>query len=76
MNQGQEKFFNFILERVQDEKQEEAKALLTEGFDKQADGTFDQEYMQNYIPRMIALLKQECIEEVKGIMTQFDGNSH
>ncbi len=73
MNQGQEQFYNFILERVQDEKQEEAKALLTEGFDKQADGTFNPEYMQSYIPRMISLLKPECIEEVKGIMTQFRG---
>lgn len=74
MNQGQEKFLNFILERVQDGKQDEAKALLAESFSKQADGTFNAEYMESFIPKMIAILKPESIEEIKGIMTQFGGN--
>lgn len=73
MNQGQEQFFHFILERVQDDKQDEAKALLAESFSKQADGTFNSEYAASFIPRMVAILKPESIEEVKGIMTQFTG---
>jgi hypothetical protein len=71
MNPGQEKFFNFILERVQEGKQEDAKALLSESFAKQADGSFNSEYMNSFIPRMIAILKPECIEEVKNIMQGF-----
>lgn len=68
MNQGQEKFFNFILERVHQENQEQAKELLAESFGKQADGTFNQEYMMSFIPRMLQLIKPEFLEEVKGIM--------
>nr|WP_307991524.1 hypothetical protein [uncultured Niameybacter sp.] len=68
MNQGQEKFFNFILERVSQENQEKAKELLAESFGKQADGTFNQEYMMSFIPRMLQLIKPEFLEEVKGIM--------
>lgn len=71
MNQGQEKFFNFILERVSQENQEKAKELLTESFGKQADGTFNQEYMMSFIPRMLELIKPECLEEVKEIMMNY-----
>jgi hypothetical protein len=73
MNQGQEQFFHFILERVQEGKQEEAKGLLEEGFEKQEEGTFNAVYMESFIPRMLDMLKPEYMEEVKGIMTQFKG---
>lgn len=68
MNQGQERFFNFIMDRVTEANQAEAKALLTESFAKQAEGTFNAEYMASFIPKMLVLLKPECIEEVKTIM--------
>ena len=68
MNQGQEKFFNFIMEKVNQENQEKAKELLTESFGKQADGTFNKEYMMSFIPRMLELIKPEFLEEVKEIM--------
>jgi len=71
MNAGQEKFYNFILDRVQTGKQNEAKALLNESFSKQANGTFNAEYLQGFIPKMLALLKPESINEVKAIMSQF-----
>ncbi|MDF2869868.1 MAG: hypothetical protein K0R05_1443 [Anaerocolumna sp.] len=73
MNQGQEQFFNFILERVQNGKQEEAKALLAESFEKQSNNTFDADYLTGFIPRMTALLKAEHIEEVSKIMTGYNG---
>jgi len=75
MNPGQEKFYNFIMERVQAGKQDEANALLKESFAKQADGTFNAEYLKSFAPRMIAILKPECVAEVKAIMSQF-GPSH
>lgn len=72
MNNGQEKFFNFIMERVALENQDKAKELLNESFAKQNEGTFNKEYMMSFIPRMIALLKPECIEEVNNIMNKYN----
>ncbi len=71
MNQGQEKFYNYILERVEDSKMDDAKALLSESFDRQDKGTFEREYMEDFIPRMVALLKQDSVEEVTGVMALF-----
>ncbi|WP_270660127.1 hypothetical protein [Paraclostridium bifermentans] len=68
MNNGQERFFNFIMERVLLENQDKAKALLNESFKKQDEGTFNKEYMMSFIPRMLELIKPESIEEVKNIM--------
>ena len=69
MNSGQEKFFNFIMERVDLENQDKAKELLSESFAKQDEGTFNQEYMMNFIPRMLKLIKPEFLDEVKNIMS-------
>ncbi|MPM93721.1 hypothetical protein SDC9_140863 [bioreactor metagenome] len=74
MNQGQEQFLGFILERVQEDKIEEAKALLAESFKKQSEGAFTHEYISEFIPKMIALLKPEKVEEVQAIMVQFSKN--
>jgi stalled ribosome rescue protein Dom34 len=71
MNERQKKFFDFILERVQKGKEDEAKVLLEEGFSKQASGTFTAEYSQEIIPKYIAILKPEYVEEVKNIMVNF-----
>ncbi|WP_436513724.1 hypothetical protein [Clostridium thermobutyricum] len=68
MNKGQEQFFNFIMERVTEEGRKEAEELLNESFEKQANGTFNEEYMKAFIPKMLGLLKPECVEEVKNIM--------
>ena len=69
MNNGQEKFFNFIMERVDLENQDKAKELLSESFAKQDEGTFNQEYMMNFIPRMLKLINPEFLDEVKNIMS-------
>ena len=68
MNQGQEMFFNFIMQNVEEKNQEKAKELLAESFGKQADGTFNQEYMMSFIPRMLELIRPESVEQVKNIM--------
>lgn len=74
MNQGQQQFYGYILERVQEEKVEEAKALLAESFSKQAEGNFTQEDALRFIPKMISLLKPEKVEEVLAVMKQFAQN--
>ncbi|GFZ30376.1 hypothetical protein CSC2_09020 [Clostridium zeae] len=71
MNQGQELFYNFFIERAMDDKKEEAKALLEESFAKQAAGTFDMTYLQEIMPKFFAVLKPESIEEVKKAMNHF-----
>lgn len=68
MNSGQEMFFNFIMQNVEEENKEKAKELLSESFKKQDDGTFNKEYMMSFIPRMLELIKPERVEEVKNIM--------
>ena len=72
--QGQEMFLNFILQRVQDGKEDEAKEILTENFRKQNEGTFSQDEIQQFIPKMISLLKPEKLEEVQAVVKQFSGD--
>ncbi len=68
MNQGQERFFSFIMQNVEEKNQDKAKELLNESFEKQDNGTFNAEYMASFIPRMLELIKPECVEQVKNIM--------
>ncbi|WP_088014026.1 hypothetical protein [Gottfriedia acidiceleris] len=72
--QGQEMFLNFILERVQEGKEDEAREILLENFRKQDEGTFSLEEVQQFVPKMITLLKPEKLEEVKTVVMQFAGN--
>lgn len=72
MNKGQQQFFNFIMERVTEEGKSKAEALLKESFEKQANGTFNKEYIQAFIPEMLGLLKPEHFEEVKNIMLNYE----
>ncbi len=71
MNQGQQMVFNFIMARVQDGKQAEARALLEEGFQRRAHGTFTAEQLQGLTTKMLALLKPEHVSEVKALVSQF-----
>lgn len=71
MNPGQEMFYNFFMERAQEDKKEEAKALLEQGFAKQAEGTFDQNYLQEVMPKYFAVIKPEAVEELKQAMAHF-----
>jgi hypothetical protein len=71
MNQGQEMFYNFFIERAKDDKKEEAKKLLMEGFVRQEEGTFDKEYLQNIMPQYFDLIKPEAVDELKQAMQHF-----
>ena len=72
MNTGQEKFLNFIMLNVEEKNQDKAKELLTESFKRQNDGTFNKEYLITFIPRMLELIKPECVEQVKNIMINYN----
>ena len=71
MNQGQKLFYNFFIERVQDDKKEVAKVLLEDSFKRQAEGTFNLTYFQEIMPKLISIIKPEAVEEVKEAMENF-----
>jgi hypothetical protein len=74
MNQGQERFLGFILERVKVENREEAQELLVDNFKKQAEGNFSKDDIQQFIPKITALLKPDKVEEVLSVMKEFSGS--
>lgn len=71
---GQEMFLNFILQRVKEDKVEEAKGILAENFKKLDEGTFTKEDIEQFIPKMMNILKPEKMEEVKAVAKQFSGD--
>lgn len=71
MNPGQQQFYTFFMERVKDDKKEEAKALLEDSFAKQADGTFDRAYLDDVMPKFYEIAKPEAVEDLKAAMSQF-----
>lgn len=73
--QGQEMFLSYILERVQEDKVEEAKELLAGYFKKQTDGTFTQDEIAQAIPKILSLLKPEKVVEVQAVMKRFAENN-
>ena len=72
--EAQEMFLNFILQRVQAGKEDEAKEILTENFRKQDEGTFTQEDIAQFVPKMLSLLNPDKIEEIQAIAKQFAGS--
>ncbi len=71
MNEGQQKFLDYILERVQEGKEEAAKLLMHESFRMQEEGTFNAAEAMAFIPKMLGMLKAEFVDEVKAIMENF-----
>lgn len=71
MNRGQEMFLNFIMQHVKEDSQQTARQLLEEAFAKQQDGSFRKMYLMTFIPRMLACIKPESVEQVKQVMTNF-----
>ncbi|MCL2316148.1 MAG: hypothetical protein FWC46_03550 [Actinomycetia bacterium] len=65
MNPGQAKFHAFVMDRVQEGKAAELETILADSFARQDAGTFDAEYMRGVVPRIMALLRPEFIEEFR-----------
>lgn len=65
MDEGQQKFYDFVMARVKEGKEEEIKAIINESFKRQQEGTFTKEYMAETAPKMIMLLRPEFVEEFK-----------
>ncbi len=71
MNQGQQMFYNFFIERTKEDKKDNAKALLDECFAKQEAGTFDKMYLMSISPKMFSYIKPEAVDELKTAMESF-----
>lgn len=71
MNAGQEKFLNFIMERVQEAHKTAAKELLLDNFQSQAAGTYTREQMAKTQETLTLFLKPEAVGEVTAVMANF-----
>lgn len=71
MNQGQERFYAFFMERTSEEHKEAAEAILLENFRRQDEGTFDREYMAEVMPKLFAMVRPDAMEELKQAMAHF-----
>lgn len=71
MNPGQEMFYKFFMERVQEDKKEEADALLKKGFELQEQGAFDRAYLMETMPKYMELIQPDALDEVKEAMAHF-----
>lgn len=65
MNPGQQQFYDFFMERIKEDKVEEAKTILQENFKKQDEGTFTKEYMQESMAKLMSFVKPEFLEDLK-----------
>jgi len=65
MTQDQQKFYDFLMQRVQDGKADEARELLLENFRLQDEGKFTKEAMARQMPKIMALVKPECLDDLK-----------
>lgn len=71
MNQGQELFYHFFMERTANDKKEDARNLLEECFAMQDAGSFDRNYFDTVLPHLLALVKPEALADVKEAVNHF-----
>lgn len=67
-------FYNFFMERVREDKKEEAEETLKNGFKKQEEGTFTKEYFMEIEDKYFSFIKEEYIEDLKEAMKHFSSN--
>ncbi len=70
----QQQFQTFILERVRQGYQEQAQVLLDESLAKQANGTFDLDYLETWTKAMIPLIDENAWPEVRAVIKEFKAN--
>ena len=68
---GQKVFYDFIMERTQDGKQEEMEAALEDFFKPPQEGSFDPDAFKRGIEVITSMLKPEGAEEFKKMMNPF-----
>ncbi|MCL2772018.1 MAG: hypothetical protein FWD71_01595 [Oscillospiraceae bacterium] len=69
--QGKDQIMKFIMDKVKDGKQSEAKELVSDAMAKHEDGKLDSGAAQGFIQKIQSLVKPEYIDEVKNFVMQF-----
>ncbi|MCL2061759.1 MAG: hypothetical protein FWH03_03945 [Firmicutes bacterium] len=63
LNEMQKEFYEFVLARVVEGKEDEAKALMQEALQTQQAGGFTKEYMTEIGMKVMSVIRFECIAE-------------
>ena len=71
MENGQKRFFDFIMERTQDGKQEAMAAALEANFRPPQEGGFDPDAFKKGIEVITSMLKPEAVAEFEKMMNPF-----
>ncbi len=71
MDNGQKMFFDFIMQRTQDSKQEAMAAALEENFKPPQGDRFDPDALRRRIEVITSMLKPEAVAEVQRMMDPF-----
>lgn len=71
MEQGQNQFYDFIMDKVDDENKDAAKKLLNDSFSKQSDGSFTREYLLQTQQEILKLIRSESSDEVQAAMYHY-----
>lgn len=74
MNPGQEKFFDFMLERALPEKVEHVRSHLLGSFQSQQAKPLSRQEFDTLKAHMLGLMKPEHVEEVSKAMDHFGQN--
>jgi hypothetical protein len=69
---GQNMFFDFVIERTQDDKKEAMAEFLKDAFKPPEDGNFDPEAFQKNNEIILSMMKPEGAEEFRKMMNPFD----
>jgi hypothetical protein len=75
MDDGQKMFYDFIMERTQDGKQEAMATALEEHFRPPQEGGFDPDAFQRRLEVITSMLKPEAVPEFQKMMNPFDDES-
>lgn len=71
MQKGQKMFYDFIMERVQEDSKDHAQTLLMDNFQKLDNNTFVMEDILKFHDEIVKDLKPEHVEEVLQVIKQF-----
>lgn len=75
MLDGQKKFYEFMLSCAKEEKVEDLKNLLEESFQRQANKTFDMNFLNSFHSQMKDIIREDKMQEVLNILSKF-GKHH
>ena len=68
---GQTKFYEYYLKRVKPEYQDAAQHLLKESFKSQADGNFDDNFINKFVKETQVYIETDKLTEVLEIIEHF-----